>query len=75
MPSENPTFKEKTFVTAGRLQYQKAHWHLIRAFSKIVKDIPEAQLVIFGEGELKDMLMDLIKAYKMEGNVFLNGWM
>jgi len=66
--------KEKTFVTAGRLQYQKAHWHLIRAFSKVVKNNPEAQLVIFGEGELKDMLLNLIKAYKMEGNVFLKGF-
>ncbi len=65
---------EKTFVTAGRMHHQKAHWHLIRSFSKVVKKDPEAKLVIFGEGELKDMLMELIKAYHLEENVLLYGF-
>ena len=57
---------ENTFVTAGRMQYQKAQWHLIRAFSKVVSKNPEAKLVIFGEGELKNMLEELVKAYHLE---------
>ena len=66
--------KESTFVTAGRITYQKAHWHLIRAFSKVVQYDRSAKLVIFGEGELKEMLIGLVKAYRLENNVFLHGF-
>lgn len=65
---------EKTFVTAGRMQYQKAHWHLIRAFNDVVKNDSSAKLVIFGEGELKEMLQKLIDAYHLGKNVFLKGF-
>ncbi len=65
---------ENTFVTAGRMQYQKAHWHLIRAFSKVAEKNTEAKLVIFGEGELKSMLEELVQAYHLEKNVFLKGF-
>ena len=73
--AENDVFSVKTtFVTAGRMQYQKAHWHLIRAFSRVVENVPEAKLVIFGEGELYDMLTEYIVAYQLEDNVFLYGF-
>ena len=65
---------KKTFVTAGRMQYQKAQWHLIRAFSRVVEEYKDAKLVIFGEGELKSMLEELISAYKLENNVLLYGF-
>ncbi len=65
---------DKTFVTAGRMTYQKGQWHLIRAFSKVVQYDKEARLVIFGEGELKKYLSDLIKELKLEDNVLLYGF-
>ncbi len=65
---------KKTFVTAGRMQYQKAHWHLIRAFNEVVKKDSSAKLVIFGEGELKEMLQKLIDAYHLGENIFLKGF-
>lgn len=45
-------FSRPTIVTVGRLTHQKGQWHLLRAFSILKKYIPEAQLVIFGHGEL-----------------------
>lgn len=65
---------KKTFVTAGRMQYQKAQWHLIRAFSRVVKEDKDAKLVIFGEGELKGMLEELVNAYRLENNIVLYGF-
>lgn len=66
--------KDRTIVTAGRLEKQKGQWHLIRAFSKVVKAVPDAKLVIFGNGALKDDLEKLIIDYHLERNVYLFGF-
>ncbi len=62
----------KTVVTAGRLCKQKGQWHLVRAFGKVVKTIPDAKLVIFGEGDLKDYLIGLIRYHKLEDSVLIH---
>ena len=64
--------KDKTVITAGRFTVQKGHWHLIRAFRKVVDCIPDAKLVIFGNGGLKDYYLDLIRSYQLEDNVSLH---
>lgn len=66
--------KDRTVVTAGRMEKQKGQWHLIRAFSKVVEQIPDAKLVIFGEGSLKEYFIGLIKDYHMEESVLLYGF-
>ncbi len=57
--------RERTIISAGRLSWQKGQWHLIRAFHQVRQKIPDAKLVIYGEGELKDYLNQLIKDYDM----------
>ncbi|WP_027339032.1 glycosyltransferase [Halonatronum saccharophilum] len=52
-------FKNPVIINIGRLTKQKGQWHLIRAFSKIKKEIPNAKLVILGQGELEDYLKEL----------------
>lgn len=52
-------FRNPVIVTAGRLTKAKGQWHLIRIFSELKKHIPEAKLVILGDGELKQSLVDL----------------
>ncbi|MCK4732057.1 MAG: glycosyltransferase, partial [Methanophagales archaeon] len=37
----------------GRLDVNKGIQHLIKAFSKIIRDIPDAKLVIVGEGPIE----------------------
>lgn len=62
------------FVTTGRMTFQKAHWHLIRAFSEVAQRCKEAKLFIIGKGEEKEYLLDLIKGYGLEDRVKLLGY-
>lgn len=65
---------KKIVITIGRLIYQKGQWYLIRAFKDVLKEIPEARLIILGRGELKDFLQEVIKANGLEGKVYLYGY-
>lgn len=66
--------KDRTIVTAGRLTYAKGQWHLIRAFKKVLEEIPDAKLVIFGIGELKEYLQRLIDDYQMQNSAYIKGF-
>lgn len=73
---ENDIFEssDNIVITAGRLTNQKGQWHLIRAFSEVVKEIDDAKLIILGVGEKKDYLRKLIKDLKLENNIYLLGY-
>ncbi|EQA97224.1 hypothetical protein L286_23135 [Sphingobium sp. HDIP04] len=49
-----------TFVCLGRMSPEKDHAKLIRAFSAVVKQHPDAKLVILGDGPLRQELSLLI---------------
>lgn len=66
--------KERTVITAGRLEKQKGQWHLIRAFNKVIQYIPDARLVIFGEGPMEKYLKELVKGYQLEDQVLFHGF-
>ena len=59
----------KTIITMGRFNNQKAHWHLIRSFSNVVKEVPDAKLLLLGRGHLKKYLQNLIIDLKLEKNI------
>ena len=61
------------FITIGRLIQQKGQWHLIRAFTQVVKQYPRATLLILGEGEYRDKLQTLIADCDLQDHVFLLG--
>lgn len=61
-------------MTAGRLVDQKGQWHLIRAFSRVINKLPDAKLLILGQGGNKDYLERLIKDYKLEDSIKLLGY-
>lgn len=65
-------FDQKQIVSIGRLTDQKNYLHLLKAWEKISHQLPEWKLCIYGEGEHKTLLVDYIKANKLE-NVSLNG--
>jgi len=54
----------------GRLSEVKGHHYLILAFSQILKQIPQAELLIVGEGKTKKDLVRLVQDLKIEKNVF-----
>lgn len=62
----------KDYILAvGRLTYQKGFDRLLSIFSKV--NNANLNLVILGEGELRDDLSSLIKLYGLEGRVILPG--
>lgn len=70
----NRIFENPTIITAGRLSIQKGHWHLIRAFSKVRESIPNAQLVIMGEGTLISYLEELSNDLGLKDSVHFLGF-
>ena len=42
----------------GRLTYQKGQWHLLRAFKQLKDIYPDIALVLLGEGDLREYLLD-----------------
>lgn len=64
---------EKVILFVGRLDFQKGIEYLIFAFSKIVKDFPEAKLVVVGDGPLKNNIRAAIDGFGLSKSVFLLG--
>jgi glycosyltransferase involved in cell wall biosynthesis len=63
----------KFIVTAGRLHYSKGFAQLIKIYAQS-KLNGAFKLVILGDGPQKEELQNLIKEYKLSGNVFLLGY-
>lgn len=64
----------KVVVTAGRLTNAKGQWHLVRAFTEVVKEVPDAFLVILGSGELEQYLRQLAKACEIDDFIYFTGF-
>lgn len=77
-PVELDDFKQdrnhKTIMSAGRLTEQKNFQLLIKAFKRVIETIPTAKLVIFGEGEQRDKLNEIIFELGLVGKVILPGF-
>lgn len=63
----------KIFLSVGRLNEQKAFDRLISAFEIISAELPEWDLVIIGEGELKDILSAQIERVGLRSRVKMLG--
>lgn len=59
--------------SVGRLAYPKNYEFLIDTFPKILKEIPNAVVVIIGDGPKRDTYEQMIEQKKLTGNVFLVG--
>lgn len=66
--------KANRVVAVGRLSKEKQHDKMIHIFAKVVEKIPDAQLDIFGTGELKEELEKRITELGLEQNVHLKGF-
>lgn len=65
--------EEKYYVATGRLNRQKNYGLMIRSFASFAAEYPSAVLKIYGEGELRQELEELICELEMEGNIRLMG--
>lgn len=69
------TFLEnEIIINIGRLNIQKGQWHLIRAFSEVLKIRPSVKLIIVGKGELENQLRKLARKLGVEKNVIFTGF-
>lgn len=66
------TGERKNIVTAGRLSTIKNQLMLINAFAKIA-DTTEDNLLIYGEGDLRNNLQSRINELNMQDRIFLMG--
>jgi len=79
--SINPAFlrepymgsRAKTIVSVGRLDANKNQSMLITAFSKIEKEYPEYNLFLYGEGEDRKKLEDMVADLGLLEKIFLPG--
>lgn len=67
-------FQGPVVATMGRLTRQKGQWHLLRAFCAVKKEVPAANLVILGEGELRGELEELRHDLSLDESVHFLGW-
>jgi glycosyltransferase involved in cell wall biosynthesis len=58
-------------VAAGRLTPQKGFDLLIRAFARVAKERPQWKLRIYGNGEMRELLRELIASYDLYNHVAL----
>jgi glycosyltransferase involved in cell wall biosynthesis len=77
----NPEFLNKRYtgprkdliVTVGRLDENKNQAMLIHAFAKIASEYPNLRLVIYGDGECREKLEDLVKSKGLSDRISLSG--
>ncbi len=60
-------------ISAGRLVPWKGFSALIEIMPEILKKIPDAKLIIVGDGPQRDNYLSLIDNYSLQNNVFLTG--
>ena len=65
---------KKYFIAAGRLTKQKNFIYLINEFSNFLSENKNYNLLIFGEGEEKEKLSNLISKKNLSKNIYLMGF-
>jgi glycosyltransferase involved in cell wall biosynthesis len=62
------------FVCVARLSPEKGHLLLVRAFSALAKEGRKFELVLVGDGELREPIERLVAQNDLAGSVKLTGW-
>lgn len=65
--------RDKRIVAIGRLDANKNHEMMIRAFAALAEQYPEYTLTVYGEGNLRKYLEDLTVQLGIAGRVFMPG--
>jgi glycosyltransferase involved in cell wall biosynthesis len=69
-----PVFeRRKVIVSVGRLNKQKNHAMLIKAFADVFKEYPDYTLRIYGDGKERENLVELIRTLGLTDKVILAG--
>lgn len=79
--SLNPAFirevydgeRDKQIVAVGRVDANKNHCMIIEAFASLAEQYPDYELVIYGEGELRQSLLEQVETMGLKERVHLPG--
>lgn len=79
--SLNPSFirevyqgeRDKQIVAVGRVDANKNHRMIIKAFAALAEQYPEYELVIYGEGDLRQELLQEVKEIGLQDRIQLPG--
>ena len=72
--SQVEKYPTPTVIYLGRLKKYKSIDHLLTGVSLLLDKIPEARLVIVGDGDYKGNLMDIAKKLNLEDRVEFTGY-
>jgi phosphatidylinositol alpha-1,6-mannosyltransferase len=64
---------KKVIVSVGRLVHRKGQDYLIEAMPKILEQVPQAHLLLVGEGPYREHLEKLAKKHKIESSLTFIG--
>ena len=67
-------FDRPVVIAAGRLNAEKGHWCLVRAFRELARRNDDARLVVIGDGPLRDDLVRLRDELGLANRVFFPGF-
>lgn len=68
-----PNFSKKQLIAIGRFTDKKAPYYTLFAFKEVLKTVPEAQLLMAGDGALLNTCKNLVHYWQMENNVTFLG--
>ena len=71
---KNSKINNKYFLSIGRFTRQKNHKLLINAFANLSKNLKDTQLVIIGEGELRNEYIEIINRLNLQEKIHLIGF-
>lgn len=74
MPEDIAEPGRPTFVCVASLREKKGQGHLIEAFARVRRRIPQARLLMVGEGPLERALRDDVSSRGLDGSVFFTGF-
>ena len=66
--------KENVVLVVGRMQDVKQQWHIIRAFKIVLEKVPDAKLVIAGQGENRKYFLRLCADMEIDNSVIFKGF-
>jgi colanic acid/amylovoran biosynthesis glycosyltransferase len=62
------------FVCVGRLCEQKGQLLLVEAMAELIAEVPELELVLVGDGEMRSPIEELIEQYGVGQSIRITGW-
>ncbi|MBT9371836.1 glycosyltransferase family 4 protein [Rhizobium sp. CSW-27] len=73
-PEHLPSFGGSSVICVARLEPVKNHATLLQAWKRVVAKKPDAELLLIGEGALRDELVELSRRLSVEENVKFLGF-